>query len=156
MAGEVKIEVVCLNCGKITVIERKSKKFCSGKCRAEYSRKNSNKKKDVVTKFELQTLYNEFKSAIQEFAGKVNYGVVPTVLDAPIPTIVNDEPLSFNKLKEGIMQEPKRVPLKRTPAHWVELRRDCENADDYAKWIQDLDNDPYLNSREKAQIKATT
>lgn len=62
----------------------------------------------------------------------------------PVPT--DDKPLKFEKPK---------IAIKRTPAHWVELRRDCQNADDYAKWLEDLENDKFLTPREVREIKAT-
>lgn len=53
-------------------------------------------------------------------------------------------------------EEQPKFKIKRTPANWVELRRECENAEDYNKWLNDLENDTYLTIREKNQIKATT
>lgn len=52
-------------------------------------------------------------------------------------------------------EEKPKIKIRRTPANWVELRRECENANDYNKWLNDLENDPHLTIREKNQIKAT-
>lgn len=68
------------------------------------------------------------------------------IFDAEVVADVSEEPLKFDKPK---------IAIKRTPAHWVELRRDCQNADDYAKWLEDLENDKFLTPREVREIKAT-
>jgi len=72
--------------------------------------------------------------------------MTPESYDGKKITTNDDEPLQFSKPK---------MAIKRTPAHWVELRRECENADDYAKWLENLENDTFLTAREKKEIKAT-
>lgn len=60
-------------------------------------------KKGVVTKMDVIGVFNEFKAAVQNFAGMVNHGQVPTILDAPrITKPIHDEPLSFEKMKQDL------------------------------------------------------
>jgi hypothetical protein len=105
--------------------------------------------KDVLKFGSPDKLKDNLKKFIDEFGGdsKINYQ--PTTeasYDGKKFTPVDDEPLKFEKPK---------IALKRTPAHWVELRRECSDADEYAQWLQNLENDPHLTAREKKEIKAT-
>ncbi len=73
-----------------------------------------------------------------------------TAKETPPLSLKNDK--AFN---EPIELHKSKVTLKRNPAHWVELRRECSDADEYAQWLENLENDPYLTTREKKDIKAT-
>ena len=73
----------------------------------------------------------------------------------PLSMPVGDKKPTFDGIIPQVAEKPK-IRLKRTPVQWVELKRDCCNADDYAKWLDDLENDPYLTKNEKSQIKQTT
>jgi len=134
----------CLNCQKEFEPKRKdTAKFCSATCRVRYNRVNP---KDKVTKVQMQVLYN----TMMERLGKIEYkAATEASYDVKkLDKITYDEP--------GQWQEPKpKTYIKRTPAHWVDLRRDCTDADQYAKWLENLENDPYLTAREKRDIKAT-
>jgi hypothetical protein len=78
---------------------------------------------------------------------KIEYAkATPESYDGKKFNPVDGEPLQFQKPK---------IALKRTPAHWVELRRECADADEYAQWLQNLEDDPYLTAREKREVKAT-
>ena len=78
---------------------------------------------------------------------KIEYAkATPESYDGKKFNPVDGEPLQFQKPK---------IALKRTPAHWVELRRECADADEYAQWLQNLEDDPYLTVREKKEVKAT-
>jgi hypothetical protein len=56
----------CLQCDNEFEHKRETAKFCSDKCKVKWHRKNP--KKGAVAKFELMTLYNEFKAAIQNLS----------------------------------------------------------------------------------------
>ena len=78
---------------------------------------------------------------------KIEYAkATPESYDGKKFNPVDGEPLQFQKPK---------IALKRTPAHWVELRRECADADEYAQWLQNLEDDQYLTAREKREVKAT-
>ena len=105
--------------------------------------------KDVMKFGSPDKLKDKLKNFIDEFGGESKISYQPTTkasFDGKKVTPTDDEPLQFEKPK---------IALKRTPAHWVELRRECENADDYAKWLEKLEADPFLTAREKKEIKAT-
>lgn len=53
----------CLSCGKEYVNKRETSKFCSDKCRVSYNRKNP---KTVVTKFQMQVLYNSMLELVDK------------------------------------------------------------------------------------------
>lgn len=134
----------CLNCENEFEEKRKdTAKFCSAKCRVKYNRKYP---KSGITKVQMGVLYN----SLLEVMGRINDGLPKDYVQVKsIGVMKNDgsvEPLTFSKPK---------IAIKRTPAHWVELRRECENADDYAKWLENLENDTFLTVREKKEIKAT-
>jgi hypothetical protein len=141
----------CLKC-KADISERHEKaKFCSNSCRVMWNRKN----KGIVKSVQISVLHNEAMEALAEMK--------------KIQSQISFDLLMFGQarkdgkpLVEGItpdtkfsVEPVKRMALKRTPAHWVELRRDCQTADDYAKWLEDLEADTFLTIREKAQIKQT-
>ena len=134
----------CLNCQKEFEPKRKdTAKFCSATCRVRYNRVNP---KDKVTKVQMQVLYN----TMMERLGQIEYKAATEASydGKKLDKITYDEP--------GQWQEPNpKTYIKRTPAHWVDLRRDCTDADQYAKWLENLENDPYLTAREKRDIKAT-
>ena len=134
----------CLNCQKEFEPKRKdTAKFCSATCRVQYNRVNP---KDKVTKVQMQVLYN----TMMERLGQIEY---KEITEASYGGKKLDK-IAYNK--PGQWQEPKpKTALKRTPAHWVELRRECSDADEYAQWLENLENDPYLTTREKKDIKAT-
>lgn len=134
----------CLKCKKDISDKHEKAKFCSTSCRVMWNRNPANKKQKGLT--ELQQV-KVLCTAIMDRIDKMPIGgIAPQAAgQALLPnTIV------------PITQEQPKMRLKRTPAHWVELRRDCDDADSYAKWLDDLENDPYLTSLEKSQIKQTT
>ena len=131
----------CLHCKKGFEPKKPTRKFCSDSCRVMYHRKHG--KQDTVSKVQMQVLYNSLMDKIEQMASQ------------PISVLPPTQIASFNGVISSTTVTPK-VGIKRTPAHWVELRRDCETADDYAKWLSDLDADQFLTTREKQQIKQTT
>lgn len=84
----------------------------------------------------------------QKIDAKPNHKGLPPEYDAPkIENPIHDEPPMF--------QQPiKKIAIRRNPAQWVELRRECETAEDYAKWLEDLENSD-LSTRDKNLIKQT-
>jgi hypothetical protein len=57
--------------------------------------------------------------------------------------------------KKTTVEPERQLKLKRTPAQWVQLRRDCESAKEYEKWLSELENDTFLAEKEKQLIKQT-
>lgn len=105
--------------------------------------------KDVLKFGSPDKLKDRLKDFIDSFenVGKIEFTkTTDASFDSKRIHPVNDEPLQFEKPK---------IAIKRTPAHWVELRRECENADDYASWLEKLEADQFLTAREKREIKAT-
>lgn len=122
-----------------------------------WNRKNGKKREKGLTELQqMKVMYNSLMEKIDKIS-------LPQIPLSEVCTPLTETNAEF----KGILPHQNGVPtaishtskqnlaIKRTPAHWVELRRECETADDYAKWLEDLDNDIYLTSREKAQIKQT-
>lgn len=139
----------CLQCKKEYKAERDNSKFCSANCRVKYHRANPKVKVQEVTPIQVQALFNSMMETLGRLEERIKFEpVTPKSFDGSSSTkTLMDE--------AGLWETPKKQPLKRTSAHWVELRRECESADDYAKWLEDLENDQFLTSREKSQIKQT-
>lgn len=93
-------------------------------------------KKNVATKFDIQSMINEFKSMVQDFAGKVNYGQVPTILDAPRPKQLNDEPFSFDKMKREAIQS-QSLPSFQDLLNGMANLAFADDKEDYAERIND-------------------
>jgi hypothetical protein len=129
----------CLNCNKEFEPKRESGKYCSDNCRVQWNRKNPKQEKGLTELQQMKVMYNTLIEKID----KLNLSSVY------LP--VNESKQSF----DTTLPKNKKIMLKRTPMQWVELRRDCQNSDDYNKWIVDLDNDTHLTQLEKKQIKAT-
>lgn len=91
------------------------RKFCSDACKMKHFRKHG--KKGVVTKIDVQMLFNDFKASVQDFTAKINSGVSPVILDSPKNSrIINDELSQW--------QEPK--PVSQIEA-WKKDMNACED-----------------------------
>lgn len=147
----------CLQCKKDFESKREAGKFCSTSCRVMWNRKNGKKGEKGLTELQqMKVMYN----SLMEKIDKISLPQMPlsemmaplTEKNAAFKGILPHE----NGTPQAISNTTKqKLDIKRTPAHWVELRRECETADDYAKWLEDLENDTFLTTREKAQIKQT-
>jgi len=91
----------------------------------------------------MKVMYNSLMEKIEKLS-------LPTISVQPSSKLV-----PFDGIVHQVEEKKQSVQQHRTPAHWVELRRECESADDYAKWLQDLESDTFLTTREKSLIKQT-
>jgi hypothetical protein len=62
--------IKCLYCEEEFEPKRETAKYCSDSCRVMYNRKYG--KKNVVTKFQMQTLYNEIRSMVNDLNKPTN------------------------------------------------------------------------------------
>lgn len=92
---------------------------------------------DFIENYEDESKINYHPVTKDSFEGKKNY------------LVRADEPAKF------LQPEKKNIAIKRNTLQWVELRRACENSEDFEKWLDDLENDTFLSKREKDQIKVT-
>jgi len=95
---------VCLYCNEGFEAKKDTAKYCSTSCRVMFSRKNKGNGRAASEKsflLQAQVLLN----SVVEMVGKVNFGQVPTILDAPrLPhPVKHDEPLSFAKMEQDIV-----------------------------------------------------
>lgn len=134
----------CLKCKKDISDKHEKAKFCSTSCRVMWNRNPANKKPKGLT--ELQQV-KVLCTAIMERIEKMPMaGIAPQIEGQTLP----------QQAPMPIIQETPKMRLKRSPASWVELRRECQTAEDYDKWLDDLENDRHLTEQEKSQIKQTT
>jgi hypothetical protein len=131
----------CLNCQKDISKRRGTAKYCSDNCRVAWNRKNEKSQKGVTPKIDAQEVLGQMKAFLDSIAANSSHN--------------NLEGFKSPENAPNEIEKPKRIAIKRSPAAWVELKRDCADADEYEKWLEDLDNDPYLNSKEKLLIKNT-
>jgi len=135
------------SCDKEIQSKTGRRKFCSDKCKMKHFRKHG--KKDVATKFDVQSMINEFKAMVQDFAGKMNYGQVPTILDAPrVVDLRSDEPPQF--------EAPKTKTFKSQDYFESQIIEGvCEDADGHRQFIEEL-NESDLPNHVKQQLIAAS
>lgn len=95
---------MCLECKTEFKSKTDRRKFCSDKCKVKWHRKHP--KKDSVSKFDFQALYNEFKAAIQDL-GKIQHVMPISQKDtlAIYNTTHTDQFTSIETIKQKTFQE---------------------------------------------------
>lgn len=132
----------CLNCKKDFEYKREAAKFCSNKCRAAYNRAHP---QEGVTKLQMQSLYN----AILEAVDKIQYAGSKNAYDgAKTHYTKQDEPLTFTT------PVPK-ISVDAIMRKYVEDRRDCSCQEEYISWLDRLNADERLSSKQKELVKNT-
>ena len=112
----------CLNCEIEYKYKRDASKFCSGRCRVAYNRKNP---KQGVTPVQMQVLYNLAISALEEIKNikpaelPSDYGRVDKI--AVLKENGEVEPLRFNAPK---------IALK-SFEQWQAAKMECETAEQW-------------------------
>lgn len=105
-------------------------------------------KKDTATKLDVQSMINEFKAMMQGFAENFNQGKLPPNMEENQKnSLVNNIPKDSE-----ISQEKKPKSLVR----YIEERLECQSADDYDRWLENLEKDTHLSSRDKQTAKTAT
>ncbi len=143
----------CLKCKKDISGKHESAKFCSTSCRVMWNRNPKNKKEKGLTELQqMKVMYNALMEKIDKIVPTSSlpiselksggYGVIPQIEETAVKKSVWDE------------EPKKKIAIRRNPAQWVELRRECETGEDYAKWLEDLENSD-LSTRDKNLIKQT-
>lgn len=140
----------CLNCNNLFEKKRESAKYCSDKCRVQWNRKNPKKEKGLTELQQMKVMYSTLIEKIETLSILKTEYITPKT-DKENETFFN----MGNKDSFITINEVKKIAIKRSPANWVELRRECQDADEYSKWLEDLENDIHLTTLEKKQIKAT-
>jgi len=142
----------CLWCDKDFESKSGKAKFCSTSHRVMYHRKYGKKK--GVTETQMQVLYN----AMLDMVGKINFQTpAPAAYDgAKLPkNFVDDEPLSFDKLRQKTVQTKPIVNIQLLMAKYWEDKRECSNIEDYAAWLGRLESDDRLTEKQREILKTT-
>lgn len=135
------MERKCLHCEKGYKAKREASKFCSTSCRVMFSRKNKGKEKKAAEKtLLLQT--NVLLNSVLDAVGKINFGVVPTILDAP---------RNLNPVSPEPIVTHKATPFK-TLAQYKTEKLELENEEQYAEWLAEIQADPNFSSKQKDLI----
>ena len=116
----------CLHCKKEFEEKRESAKFCSTSCRVMYNRKHG-KKERLVFKNPKEVM--DRLSALDAKLDKIIYASpTPESYDgARLPKgFVDDEPLSFDKLKEEVA-----IPSGKTAEQFKAAKLACESQEEW-------------------------
>lgn len=131
----------CLHCKKEYEPKRAHSKFCSTSCRVMYNR---NHPKETVSKFQMQVLYNNILAAVDSINAKNGQ---PEAIGAV-----------FSQPKSNTPIVPKYVPQVAKEAimrKYVEDRRDCSGKEEFENWLDKLNADDRLTTKEKELVKNT-
>lgn len=142
----------CLHCQKEFKEVRETAKFCSANCRVKYHREHGSK--NEIKPYKVQLLLNEFKGAMDEFKGLIKSGGMqiqdlnhPTQQIKPITDHLPQSNVVFSVEPKKPVKQPKSV------VRYISERLECETPEDYEQWLANLESDPYLSTRDKAQAK---
>lgn len=128
------------NCNNQIESKTGRKKFCSNKCKMKHFRKVG--KKNIVTKADIQILFNEFKAAIQEFSKRANNGTLNNVAEIKKEIISEHKPMF-----------PKSAQIIKSVEEWVAEKRAIELEEDFVGFQKRLDEATYLSDRQKKLIR---
>lgn len=103
---------------------------------------------DFICKREKLTTAQSIVSFLMD-----NYIKIYKVEKRSVFLVEDNQDYDAPKKMESIIKP--KLAINRTPALWLELRRDCQTADDFSSWLEDLENDTFLTSAEKKQVKIT-
>lgn len=121
--------------------KREAAKFCSDKCRVQYNRKNP---PSSVTKTQMQVLYN----ATLELMGKIHFAPPQEVYDSPK---MNDRVPDEAPLNKPVL----KVAAEAIMRAYVEEKREATCEADYFAWLEKLEAETRLTSRQKELVKST-
>lgn len=137
------------DCGKEIENKTGRQKFCSDACKMRWHRKHP--RKNFATKFDMQILLNEFKSAIQELSN--SNGFTERKVD---PISKKEELAAYNSTHQNQFTsfETKPAPPKitRSAEQWHELKRGCESAEEWATVKWQIENATNLSAKQKQTI----
>jgi hypothetical protein len=122
----------CLHCDKEFEYKRSAAKFCSDKCRAAYNRAHP---EQVVTKIQVQVLYNEMLDMIKaakEAPQQPYFGVA-----------------TKDEVKWGQSQNPVKMALKRPFVTLEALMNECESRERYELLRTEIEEATHLTRKEK-------
>lgn len=121
----------CLQCPNEFEAKRESAKFCSDKCRVAWHRKHG--KKDGVTKFQMQVLYNSILEAIEKMA---------------LPQLSNFVPANTPTVFSGII--PQVAPTtEKTFQQFMNQIPDLQYEDEFRKFVSEIEAATKLSEKQK-------
>lgn len=142
------MEKKCQHCKKDFEAKKDTAKYCSVSCRVMYSRKNKgNKKMEAEKSLLLQT--QVLLNSVVEMVGKVNFGQVPTILDAPrVTDLRRDEPPQY---------ESSKTKTFRSQDYFTSqiMKGVCEDVDGHRRFLEEL-NESNLPNHVKQQLIAAS
>jgi hypothetical protein len=130
--------IKCLYCEDEFEPKRETAKYCSDSCRVMYNRKHG--KKNAVTKFQMQTLYNEIRSMVNDLNK-------PTNSIQPFQQPETNFPINTTPLKLTPQIAPKSY------LQYLNEKRELLNEEQYHAWLAELEADLYLTTPQKKALK---
>jgi len=115
----------CLNCQKEYENKREASKFCSTKCRVMYNRKFP-KKKDGVSKTQLQVIYN----AILEKVGELKAAPQTFSIKPQMPVV-------------------QHISQAKTFTQYNQAKIDCQSEEEWVGLAHEIENDQFLPRKQK-------
>jgi len=131
--------IKCLNCEDEFEPKRTTAKYCSDSCRVMYHRKWG--KKNLVTKLDMQILYNEMLSMVRD-------------LNKPTNSI---QPQQQPETNFSINTPPFKIAQPKAPKSFLQYqseKKELENEDQYRIWLEEVENDLLLSTRQKQLLKS--
>lgn len=129
----------CLHCKKEYEAKRAHSKFCSTSCRVMYNRKHP---AGSLSKVQVQALYNQMMEFMAIGQKQYNGPKLPDNFKADEP-VLKPGPVVPKVAADAIMRK------------YVEDRRDCGSQEEYVSWVEKLETDERLSTRQKELVKNT-
>lgn len=101
-------------------------------------------KKNIVTKADIQILFNEFKAAIQEFSQKSNSVVLSEKAELKKEAVAEYKPMFQGNVQQSNIKSVEQ---------WIAEKREIELEDDFVVFQKKLDEATYLSDRQKKLIR---
>jgi hypothetical protein len=146
------IEKKCLYCGDDYTAKKDNSKFCSVSCRVMWNRKPENKKpqKGLSEIGKLKVVVDAIWDKVEKM------GSVPSQKIAQEPVF---SPVTAKSSGAGYLGQQQSVYVQQAPSKSFEQyrtqKREIELPEDWEKLKVEIENDPYLSSKQKTLLTTT-
>lgn len=142
----------CLECKIEIKGKSKTAKFCSGKCRVAYHRKNSSQR--PISQFQLQGLYKQIVAALDESMG-LNKKESNMEFKAPSTSVYNGPRIDKHLSDEPSQILTSYISPERLMMKYTDERRNLTCNEEFKDWLIRLSEDERLSKRQRETVKNT-